>query len=179
MKKLICFLIALTIFASCSSTKNESQAGQTPSNKAVQTSETDEEFSRSTSNVSISKEEFLNDKREILEIIAKLSEIMTDYDFESWIKYIDKDSINYWSNPINLKNASKRLPIKNQKLNNLNDYFRMVFVPSRKGRSVEEIRYISRDIVKAVQVREDADIVYYNFTKEDGHWMVKIPPLQG
>ena len=104
---------------------------------------------------------------------------MTDYDFESWIKYIDKDSINYWSNPINLKNASKRLPIKNQRLNNLNDYFRMVFVPSRKGRSVEEIRYISRDIVKAVQVREDADIVYYNFTKEDGRWIVKIPPLQG
>ncbi|MCR5495108.1 MAG: hypothetical protein K6F15_05675 [Treponema sp.] len=175
MKRLLCLFIVLSIFASCSSTKKQ----ETVQPKEVAASPVDDEFSRSTSNVSISREEFLNDKKEILEIIAKLSEIMTDYDYESWIEFIDQDSIRYWSNSTNLKNASKRLPYKNQRLYTLNDYFRMVFVPSRKGRSVEEIRYISRDSVKAVEVREDTDIVYYNFTKENGKWMVKIPPLQG
>lgn len=171
--------MTLVIFSSCSSTKKEEKPNASAPVQAEVQAREDEEFSRSTTNVSISKEEFLNDKREILEIIAKLSEIMTDYDYESWLKYIDRTSIEYWSNPTNLKNASKRLPIKNQRLSGLNDYFRMVFVPSRKGRSVEEIRYISRDSVKAVEVREDTDVVYYNFTKEDGRWMVKIPPLQG
>ena len=179
MKKIFCFLMTLVIFSSCSSTKKEEKPNASAPVQAEVQAREDEEFSRSTTNVSISKEEFLNDKREILEIIAKLSEIMTDYDYESWLKYIDRTSIEYWSNPTNLKNASKRLPIKNQRLSGLNDYFRMVFVPSRKGRSVEEIRYISRDSVKAVEVREDTDVVYYNFTKEDGRWMVKIPPLQG
>ena len=107
---------------------------------------------------------------------------MTDYNFDGWLKYIDNESVQYWSNPKNLKNASKRLPYKNQALNNINDYFRLVFVPSRKGRSVEEIRYISRDSVKAVEVRDEEDgprdVVYYNFVKVNDKWMVKIPPLQ-
>ena len=117
------------------------------------------------------------DGNEILQIIKELSIIMSDYDFNSWMKYIDPESLRYWSNPRNLLNASKRLPSKTR-LSNLNDYFRYVFVPSRKGRSVEEIRYISRDSVKAVQPMQDRDIVYYNFVRINGKWMVNIPELQ-
>ena len=62
-------------------------------------------------------------------------------------------------------------------LNNLYDYFRFVFVPSRRGRDVDEIRYISLDQIKAVQMREDQDVVYYNFIKVNGKWMVKLPTL--
>lgn len=179
MKTLFIILAGLIII-SCSSTKNQ-ETPQTPQKEeSIQQPESlaeDEEYSRSTFNVNITREEFLNDKNEILAIIAKLSDIMSNYDYEAWIPYIDKQSLEYWSNPINLKNASKRLPIKNQRLGNLNDYFRMVFVPSRKNRTVEEIRYISRDSVKAVEVRDDADIVYYNFVKTNGKWMVKIPYL--
>ena len=53
----------------------------------------------------------------------------------------------------------------------------MIFVPSRKNRTVEEIRYISRDSVKAVEVRDETDIVYYNFVKTNGKWLVRIPYL--
>ncbi|MBQ5999731.1 MAG: hypothetical protein IJL70_09735 [Treponema sp.] len=178
MSKLLGIFIIVALFASCSSTK-KAEPEKAPVTTEIKTDEADAEFSRSTTNVSITKEEFLNDKNEILEIIAKLSHIMADYDYQRWLKYIDPDSVAYWSDLANLKKASKRLPIKNQKLNSLNDYFRMVFVPSRKERSVEEIRYISRDSVKAVEVREDSDVVYYNFVKINGKWMVKIPPLQG
>ena len=177
MRKLFGLLLIAVLFASCSSTKKaepEKAAAET-----IKTDETDAEYSRSTSNVSISKEEFLNDKNEILEIISKLSHIMADYDYQKWLNYIEPESIEYWSNSANLKKASKRLPIKNQHLTSLNDYFRMVFVPSRRERRVEEIRYVSRDSVKAVEVSEETDVVYYNFVKKNGKWMVKIPPLQG
>lgn len=182
MRKLIIFFAAFFL-CSCNSTKKQEPVETEPvhqeepaKDEPVNTVE-DDEYSRSTFNVNISKEDFLSDKNEILAIIAKLSDVMANYDFEAWIPYIDRQSVEYWSNPMNLKNASKRLPIKNQRLNNLNDYFRMVFVPSRKNRSVEEIRYVSRDSVKAVEVRDDTDIVYYNFVKINGKWMVKIPYL--
>ena len=164
---------------SCNSTKTEvkQQEKFIPAEKTEQPAKTDDEFNRSTQGVQITRAEFNADKNEILQIIKELSIIMSDYDFNSWMKYIDPESLRYWSNPRNLLNASKRLPSKTR-LSNLNDYFRYVFVPSRKGRSVEEIRYISRDSVKAVQPMQDRDIVYYNFVRINGKWMVNIPELQ-
>lgn len=181
VRKLIFAIIpaALALAASsCSSTKAEvQQPEKIAAEKIEKSTAPDDEFGRSTQGVKITREEFNADKNEILQIIKELSAIMTSYDFNSWMSYIDPDSLKYWSNPRNLLNASKRLPSK-IRLSNLNDYFRYVFVPSRQGRSVEEIRYISRDSVKAVQPRNDRDIVYYNFVRIDGKWMVNIPELQ-
>lgn len=169
-------IFLLFIVCGCNTTKSEVQ--QPDKNVPVENiSKIDDEFGRSTQGVKITRAEFNADKNEILQTIRELSVIMTDYDFNAWMKYIDPESLRYWSNPRNLLNASKRLPSKTR-LSNLNDYFRYVFVPSRKGRSVEEIRYISRDSVKAVQPMQDRDIVYYNFVRRDGKWMVNIPELQ-
>ena len=143
--------------------------------------ESDEEYARSTADVTVSREEFSSDKKEILHIITELSTIMEKSDYESWLKYISPDSVSYWSNTNNLAKAARRLPLDPKKpldrpkLNNLKDYFRLVFVRSRKGRSVNEIRYISRDSVKAVQVEDERDIVYYNFVRVNQKWMVSIP----
>lgn len=143
--------------------------------------ESDEEYERSTAAVDITKEEFSADKKEILKIISELSAIMEKSDYASWRTYIDPDSISYWSDIKNLSKAARRLPVnpkkplEQQRLNNLEDYFKYVFVRSRKGRTIEEIRYISRNSVKAVQVEGERDIVYYNFIRIDGKWMVSIP----
>ena len=143
--------------------------------------ESDEEYARSTADVTVSREEFLSDKKEILQIIAELSTIMEKSDYDSWVKYIAPDSVRYWSDLGNLAKAARRLPLDPKKpldrpkLNNLKDYFRLVFVRSRKGRSVNEIRYISRDSVKAVQVEDERDIVYYNFVRINKKWMIAIP----
>lgn len=176
-KTFLISLAAIFVLSSCNSTKNKPVVAEEPEQPAQETILEDEEFNRSTAGVEISREEFNADKNEILRIIGELSSIMADYDYESWLGYISPASVEYWSGSKNLLNASKRLPQK-IRLANLNDYFRYVFVPSRKGRSVEEIRYISRDSVKAVQVREDRDIVYYNFVRENGKWMVNLPELQ-
>ena len=149
-----------------------------PEPEPEEPTEIDDEFSRSTQEVTITKEEFNADKAAILKIINELSSVMTDRNYNAWLTYIDPESITYWSNPTNLKQASKRLPVKGMKLANLNDYFTFVFVPSRKGREVDEIRYISLSSVKAVQNSDNQDIVYYNFVKVDGKWMVKLPPNQ-
>ncbi len=143
--------------------------------------ESEEEYARSTVDVDVTREEFSSDKKEILRIISELSQIMEKSDYESWLNYIEPDSVKYWSNIVNLSKAARRLPVdpkkplERPKLNNLQDYFKLVFVRSRKGRSVSEIRYISRDSVKAVQVEDDRDIVYYNFVRVNKNWMISIP----
>ena len=138
-----------------------------------------EEYKRSINeNTTIDLNTFNEDKKKILAIIADLDTIMQNMDYEKWLPYIEKASINYWENPTNLKKASNMLPGKVKiQLKNLNHYFKYIFVPSRKNSHVDEMRYISDTNIKAVQVTEEKDIVYYYFKKIDGQWMLHLPPL--
>jgi len=123
-------------------------------------------------------EEFAGDKAEVLRKISELSKIMEKGDYEAWLKYISPKSIEYYSSPVNIRKAQKKLPDKTVILHGLPDYFKYVFIPSRKRSQVDEIRYISKNYIKAVQVKEDNSVViYYYFQKENGKWLVKIPEL--
>ncbi len=144
--------------------------------------EEDEEYLRSIGNLDnksdISKNDFNIDKAKILNEINELSKIMSTKDFEEWKKHIDPVSITYYSNPQKLQIAQNKLPNKKIKIKTLNDYFIYVFIPSRQRSQVDEIRYISKDNIKAVQVKEDKSIVvYYYFTKVDGNWLIHLPEL--
>lgn len=139
----------------------------------------DLEYARSTTNVSVSYEVFNDDKSKILKLIEELNVIMNEMDYNAWEKYLDAESINYWSKRSNLQVASSRLPIKNIRLNSLRDYFIHVFLPSHKGYRIDEIRYETNSLIKAVQVdeSEDRDIVFYTFYKTDGGFKLHLPQL--
>lgn len=142
----------------------------------------DEEYIRSTNNLSseeiVTREEFADDKAEILRIISELQEIMDEEDTEAWLTYIAPESIKYYSTPANIRKAQKKLPNKAIILNGIGDYFKYVFIPSRKRSKVEEIRYISKTNIKAVDVKDDGSIiVYYQFVKINNKWLVHIPKL--
>lgn len=144
--------------------------------------ESEEEYLRSINNLQaeeiVTKSEFEEDKAAILAIIENLAEIMEEEDFNAWMNYISKDSKTYYSNPKNIRKAQKKLPDKTLQLYGIKDYFKHVFIPARKNRRVDEIRYISKSYVKAVQVKDDSSIVvYYYFIKENGKWIVHIPEL--
>ena len=148
----------------------------------IEISKEEEEYLRSTNNLDettiVTKEEFNEDKATILKIISELQVVMDTKDSKKWLTYLDPESIHYYSNPVNLRNAQKKLPSKYVKLNNISDYFYYVFIPSRKRSQVDEIRYISKTNIKAVQVREDyTTVVYYYFTKINGKWLVHLPPV--
>lgn len=142
----------------------------------------DEEYIRSTNNLSseelVTKQEFADDKAEILRIINELQDVMENEDVDAWLKYIAPDSIRYYSSPVNIRKAQKKLPNKTIVLNGIGDYFKYVFIPSRKRREVDEIRYISKTNIKAVDVKDDKSIVvYYQFVKVNDEWLVHIPTL--
>lgn len=148
--------------------------------------EDDDEYIRSIGSAQISKNTFEHDKAEIINIIENLASIMKNLDYDAWLKYIDKNSVEYWQKNSNLKKAQAKLPVAGVKLNNLEDYFKYVFVPARAGREVTDIRYESDSYVKVVQVIAPADssrnskeknIVYYNFNKINGHWKLYLPKI--
>lgn len=143
----------------------------------AKTTAANEEYLRSVNNVDVTQKTFEDDKAAIMATIDELSTIMASGRYEAWLKYIDDESIRYWSNPKNLQRASKMLPVKGLRMNTLRDYFTYIFVPSRKGRKVDEIRYDSKTDVKAVQVSKDTDIIYYYFNKIGNKWLVHIPPI--
>ena len=149
-------------------------------NEEVPAEEADEEeYLRSTQALSaeelVTKDEFAEDKAEILRIIKELQKVMEKEDVEAWLNYVDKDSKNFYSNPANIRKVNKKLPNKAIVLNGIGDYFKYVFIPSRKNREITEIRYISKTNTKAVQVNDDGSITrYYQFIKVNGKWYVQL-----
>ena len=148
-------------------------------NEEVPAEADDEEYLRSTKALSaeelVTKDEFAEDKAEILRIIKEHQKVMEKEDVEAWLKYVDKDSKNFYSNPANIRKVQKKLPNKAIVLNGIGDYFKYVFIPSRKNREITEIRYISKTNTKAVQVNEDKSITrYYQFIKVNGKWYVQL-----
>ncbi len=141
--------------------------------------EDEEEYLRSTQALSaeelVTKDEFAEDKAEILRIIKELQKVMEKEDVEAWLKYVDKDSKNFYSIPANIRKVNKKLPNKAIVLNGVGDYFKYVFIPSRQNREITEIRYISKTNTKAVQVHDDGSVTrYYQFIKVNGKWYVQL-----
>ena len=134
-------------------------------NEEVKAEEDEEEYLRSTQALSaeefVTKDEFAEDKAEILRIIKELQKVMEKEDVEDWLSYVDTASKNFYSNPANIRKVQKKLPNKAIVLNGIGDYFKYVFIPSRKNREITEIRYISKTNTKAVQVNEDHSITRY------------------
>lgn len=183
MKKIITLHTIISIFTlvSCVSGAQETEEPKTsaPAVK-VEKTEAQLEYERAIENLNgtqISMETYEMDKKIILQKIAELNTIMKDKNYKSWLNYIEQSSINYWSMKSNLSAVSKQLPVKGLNLRTLEDYFNFVFIPSRMGRRIDEIRYISSTSIKAVQVRNDETIVYYNFKKIDDEWLVELPRL--
>ncbi len=188
----IVILLALS-FTSCQSTEDVGQEEYVEDTSVIEdndvvlvdeeevklVSEEELEYSRSVAGLEgqISYDVFQADKNEILAIIEKLSESMETKDYQTWRSLLTPSSISYWSNRMNLQVLSARLPGDDVILRDLPQYFTNMFIPSRIGRNVTEIRYESLTAVKAVQVEGDTDIIYYDFVKENGKWLVSLPRL--
>lgn len=182
MKKIIYILLLATlslfVCTSCGTTSQEEKPA--PQKEVKSNSKADAEYERATKDLkgeTVSRDTYEKDKRIILQKIDELNVIMKSKDYKSWVSYIEPNSINYWSQKKNLAQASKQLPVKGIQLKTLEDYFNYIFISSRMGRQIDEIRYISSKSIKAVQVRGDDIVIFYNFKKINDDWLVEIPTL--
>ncbi|NLK46388.1 MAG: hypothetical protein GX297_07025 [Treponema sp.] len=143
-------------------------------------SDADKEYARSVTTLvgTISKDDFVEDKKDIMKTIEELNEIIKKQDYEAWLKYVSPASKQYWNNPKNLAAVASRLPVKGIKIRSMKDYFLYVFIPARQNSKVEEIRYVSPTITKAVEPKEDEDLIFYIFEKSSsGDWLLKLDTI--
>lgn len=146
-----------------------------------------EEYTRSVAQMAagqtVDVETFNKDKEAVLTLINELNSVMKEQNYKGWLNYLDEESKTYWSNKSNLKKAQKRLPVKGLTLATLEDYFKYIFIPSRQGNEMDEIRYETESSVKAVQIRTDekgryaGDTVYYYLRKVKGEWKLHLPQM--
>ena len=143
--------------------------------------EVDDEYTRSVKAIEtgevISPDTFAEDKKAILETIEELDWIMKNKDYNSWLNYVTPQSIDYWKQKSHLQAVSARLPGNRIQLKTLEDYFNWVFRLSRQNARVDEIRYISSKLVKAVQVDGNKDTIYYQFEKQNGRWLISLDTI--
>lgn len=143
--------------------------------------EVDDEYTRSVkaieTNEVITPDTFAEDKKAILQTIAELDLIMKNKDYNSWLGYVTPQSIDYWKQKSHLQAVSARLPGNRIQLKTLEDYFNWVFRLSRQNARVDEIRYISSKLVKAVQVDGNKDTIYYQFEKQNGRWLISLDTI--
>lgn len=141
----------------------------------------EEEYVRSVKAIEsgeiISHDTFAEDKKAILSTIDELAVIMQNKDYDNWLNYLTPQFIEYWKQKSHLQAVSARLPGNKIQLKTLEDYFNWVFRLSRQSARIDEIRYISSKVIKAVEVRGNQDIVYYNFEKQNGKWLVSLDTL--
>lgn len=151
---------------------------ETQPEEPVELTEVDKEYYRSISNLngeqSVSKSQFEQDKKNVLATIDKLSTIMAKSDYNGWLNYVTPEYKTFWSNEQNLKAIESRLPQKQLKIQSLQDYFKYVFIPARRGRQINEIRYISPTLIRAVQVSKDKETIYYTFEKVNNRWLISL-----
>ena len=188
-REFILMAMAAVFFVSCASQKNTVKAPASQNETVVKTVAAEQpeekqpidpvksEYERSVKQMQgtvVSLDEFQRTKKDILQVITELNKIIKNKDYESWLAYLSPDSKEYWSNPVNLANVATRLPVKGVKIRNLKDYFNYVFIPARQNSSVEEIRYFSKNMVKAVQPMEKEDLIFYTFENHGGNWLLVL-----
>lgn len=125
----------------------------------------------------ISEETFYEDKNAIMQAIADIERIMIQRNVAQWRKYLSPSSVAYLKSAGNMRAVSAKLPAQ-LRIRSDEDYFKYVFIPSRQDNEIDEIRYMSPTVTKAVQVRETGDVVYYYFEKVNDVWLVKLDEIQ-
>lgn len=151
---------------------------------ALPPKEVSDEYLRSISNLSgedlviVPPEVFEEDKNQIFQVINELDRIMKKKDFDAWLGYLTPESAEYWSNRHNLLELSRHLFSSDENhINNIREYFELFFIPARRGRLVDEIRYVTPDLVKVVQYKNKTDIIYYFFEKQNNVWLLRLDTL--
>lgn len=187
MKKILFFAIAFVLIFSCKTTEEnviEEQAEVTvpvspePEKKpepVVQEPvkpepEPEEVVIATVGDVSITQKQYTETKSEIEIVVEELNTITQKSNYNGWLQYLSSDYKEYLSTPSVLKEVSEKLPIKGVKINNLQDYFKYVFVPSRKNVRVDDIQFTTPTRVNVIMKESGTRLLVYSLEKIGTKW---------
>lgn len=113
---------------------------------------------------------------EVQVVIAALTRIIADGDYDQWLTYLTADYVRTSSSSEFLADASSSGVLKKNGivLRSLRDYFNHVVVLSRLQALLDDITFVDATHVKAITRIQDSPVILYYLVREDGRWKVGI-----
>ncbi len=114
---------------------------------------------------------------DISAFIEDLNKIIQRKDYDAWLSHLTPEYVAYYSAPALLAQYSEYPVLKRQniQLKTLKDYFVHLVYPSRQNDRVDDIEYVSENLVKAITVspKGSRDILYI-LEKHGDTWKIGI-----
>ena len=155
--------------------KPEPPAAEEPAAPAVD-EEDGNEVVVVVNDVAITRQEFIQTKSEVEDVVEELNKITREKNYTQWLTYLDGEYRSAVSDKAYLAQISNSLPKalrdRRVRLNSLRDYFEYVFVPSRQNIRVDDIQYITPTRVYVIMdMTEGTRAAVYILEKgDDGSW---------
>ena len=113
---------------------------------------------------------------EIEAFIRTLDKIIRDKDYEVWVTHLSEEYIKKTSGPGYLKEQSEKPILKknNILLEDLEDYFYHVVVPSRSQAQLYDIEFIDGNHVKAISIIRNRRGLLYLLIRIDNKWKMGV-----
>ncbi len=115
---------------------------------------------------------------EAKKVIADLTRLISEQDYDGWRSYLTADYVARTSDPDFLARASTSGVLRKSGivLRTLKDYFEYVVVRSRVQASLDDINFVDATHVKALTIVDGRPVILYYLVQEGGRWKVGIWP---
>jgi hypothetical protein len=123
-----------------------------------------------------SEELYLKTFREVQDVIAAITKIITAGDYDGWRRYLTEEYIAARSSPAFLADASNAAVLKKNGivLKSLRDYFDNVVVQSRLQATLDDVQFLDETHVKAIGLVQGTPVILYYLVNECGQWKIGI-----
>ncbi len=113
---------------------------------------------------------------EVQVVIAALTKIISDGDYDQWLAYLTNDYVKVTGSPEFLAQASSAGVLKKNGivLKSLKDYFSQVVVRSHLQAILDDITFVDATHVKALTKIQGTPVILYYLVREEGRWKVGI-----
>lgn len=114
--------------------------------------------------------------REVQEVVATLTRLISAGDYEGWLSNLTEDFVASRSSARFLSEASKAPVLKKNGivLTSLRDYFSNVVVQSHLQATLDDIQFLDVTHVKAIARVQGTPVILYYLVHEDGRWKVGL-----
>jgi len=126
--------------------------------------------------IEVSDEVYEQTFTEVELVIMDLNEIVRREDYAKWRTHLSERYIEIMSSPEMLEEVSSSPILQRNEivLEDLEDFFKYVVVPSRARSKLDELVFYSDNVVEALTERNDVLYLLYQLRKVDGQWKIDI-----
>ena len=126
--------------------------------------------------IQVSKEVFNQTFTEVEALINNLNSLIKERNYSGWTRFLSPEYLAQMSRPDYLRQLSQSATLQknNIVLKNLEDYFKNVVGPSRANLRLDDLVFLTENVVEAIMVIGNRRVTVYRLIKVDNQWMIGL-----